>query len=185
MKHLSLFLLPLLLAGCIPLKPPAKGNELDASGRAAFLSSINTKRANAATISCVGGAGLGYADPETFAAASPNLIWNAKLETAALNNATFLAANEFNIASGDPHNGAGNGNIAARVLSAGYNLSSAGETIARGQSTSDAVAQDWQISSNAHCNIMLDKTMKDIGAASVTSPSGQKYWVMVVGRVQP
>ena len=185
MKHLFLLVLPLILAGCIALKPPVKSNELDASGRAAFLSAINTKRSGAATISCVGGGVLKYQDPETYTGASPDLTWNAKLEAAALNNASFLASSDFNIATGDPHNSAGNGNIAARVLSTGYNMSSAGETIARGQSTPDAVAQDWQISSNAHCNIMLDKTMKDIGAASVTSPSGQKYWVMVVGRVQP
>jgi Cysteine-rich secretory protein family len=185
MKRLFLLLLPFALVGCIPLKPPAKTNELDASGRAAFLSAINAKRSGATAISCVGGSNLGYADPENFAVPSPDLTWNAKLEAAALNNASFLASNEFNIATGDPHNGAGNGNIAARVLSTGYNMTSAGETIASGQATAAAVAQDWQTSSNAHCNIMLDAKMKDIGAASVTSPNGRRYWVMVVGRVQP
>ena len=184
MKLLALGL-PLLLAGCITSpSAPAKPNELDAAGRTAFLEAINLKRDAAKNISCAGGSGLGYADPEPHANPSPRVIWNAKLEAAALNNASFLAAKQANITTGDPHNGAGNGSVSSRVLSANYQFATAGETIASGQANASIVAQNWQDSTNGHCNLMLDPVMKDVGGALVTSASGTKYWVMVIGKLQ-
>ena len=70
------------------------------------------------------------------------------------------------------------------MLSANYNYTRAGETIASGQATASAVAQDWQDSTNGHCNLMLDVGMNDVGAALVTSANGTKYWVMVIGKSQ-
>jgi hypothetical protein len=170
------------LVACIPpTKPPAKPNELD---QGAFLSAINAKRANPQGITCVGGGSLGYNDPQTYSGPVPNLNWNARLEAAALNNAAYLSSHDFNIATGDPHNGAGNGSVSSRALGANYAFSSVGETIASGQSTAVQVANEWQTSTNGHCNLMLDSGMKDIGAAMVTSPTGTQYWVMVVGKAQ-
>ncbi len=172
-----------LLTACPTLKPPpTRGSELDASGKQAFLDAINARRANASSITCFGGAGLGYADPENFTQVAPPLIWNTRLEAAATNQASFLATNTVDISTGDPHNGAGNGTLSARVVGANYQYSFAGETIASGQTSATEVAAAWQISTNAHCNIMLDSTAKDIGAAMVTGGNGQKYWVMVVGK---
>ena len=109
---------------------------------------------------------------------------SAELAAAALNNASFLSTKQFDIITGDPHNNAGNGTVGGRVLSANYQFATAGETIASGQATASAVAQDWQDSTNGHCNLMLDAGMKDVGGALVTSASGTKYWVMVIGKSQ-
>jgi uncharacterized protein YkwD len=174
--------LTLLLTACPALKPPARGSELDTSGKQSFLNAINQQRTNAPGITCSGGAGLGYADPQTFTQAAPPLVWNTRLEAAALSQASFLAVNTVDISTGDPHNGAGNGTLSARVVNANYSYSFAGETIAAGQSNATEVAAAWQISTNAHCNIMLDSSAKDIGAAMVTGGNGQRYWVMVVGK---
>ena len=184
MKLLALFL-PLLLAGCMTSpSAPVKPNELDAFGRVAFLEAINAKRDVATTIACDGGSGLGYASPQTYSGFSTRVIWNDKLAAAALGNAAFLAAKQVDITSGDPHNGAGNGRVDSRVLSANYNFVTVGETIASGQPNASVVAQDWQDSTNGHCNLMLDPAMKDVGAAVVTSTNGTKYWVMVIGKPQ-
>ena len=184
MKLLALSL-PLLLAGCMTFpSAPAKPNELDAAGRAAFLEAINLKREDAKNIICNGGGGLGYPSPETHPNPSDRVIWNAKLEAAALNNASFLATNQVNITIGDPHNGAGNGSVGGRVLNANYSFAMAGETIASGQANASIVAQDWQDSTNGHCNLMLDPVMKDVGGALVTSANGTRYWVMVIGKPQ-
>lgn len=184
MKPLAL-LMPLLLAGCM-ISPavPTKLNELNTAGKATFLEAINLKRDVAQSIVCNGGAGLGYAPAQTHPSLSARVIWNTKLEAAALNNASFLAANQVNITSGDPHNDAGNGQVGARVLSTNYIFAIAGETIASGQPNAGVVAQDWQGSTNGHCNLMLDPVMKDVGGALVTSADGTRYWVMVIGKPQ-
>ena len=184
MKPLAL-LFPLLLAGCMTSPAaPSQRNELDAVGRAAFLEAINLKRDASTTITCTGGGALGYANPQSYASNPTRVVWNSKLAVAALSNASFLAAKQVDITSGDPHNGAGNGTVGGRVLSANYQFATAGETIASGQATASAVAQDWQDSTNGHCNLMLDAGMKDVGGALVTSASGTKYWVMVIGKSQ-
>ena len=168
------------------ISPPisTKLNELDATGKSAFIAAINAERGAATTISCAGGTSLGYNNPQSYTAASTPVIWNAKLEAAALNNASFLAANQVNITTGDPHNNAGNGRVDTRVLSTNYMFAIAGETIASGQPNAAVVAQDWQDSTNGHCNLMLDPVMKDVGGALVTSASGTRYWVMVIGKSQ-
>jgi hypothetical protein len=182
MKPLAL--LPLLLAGCITSPvAPAKPNELDAVGKSAFLEAINTKRDVAQSITCSASGGS-FPPSQTYSGPSARVIWNTKLEAAALNNAAFLAVKEVNISSGDPHNGAGNGTVGSRVLNANYSFATVGETIASGQLSASIVAQDWQDSTNGHCNLMLDPAMKDLGGALVTSASGAKYWVMVIGKPQ-
>lgn len=184
MKPLAL-LLPLLLAGCIPSpSAPAKPNELDAAGRAAFLEAINLKRDAATTIICSTGGGAGFPPSQTYSGPSVRVVWNAKLEAAALNNASFLAVNQVNVSSGDPHNDAGNGTVSNRVLRTNYSFVTAGETIASGQANASIVAQDWQTSTNGHCNLMLEPAMKDVGGALVTSANGTRYWVMVIGKPQ-
>lgn len=184
MKPLAL-LMPLLLAGCMLSPPiPTKLNELDAAGKVVFLEAINLKRDAAQSIVCNGGAGLGYAPSQTHSGPSARVIWNDKLAAAALSNAAFLASKQIDITTGDPHNGAGNGQVGARVLSTNYLFAIAGETIASGQPNADVVAQDWQGSTNGHCNLMLDPVMKDVGGALVTSSSGTRYWVMVIGKPQ-
>ncbi len=188
MKLLAL-LMPLLLAGCM-ISPPisTKPNELDAAGKAAFIAAINAKRGDATTITCVGGASLGYKNPQSYLAASAPVIWNDKLAAAALNNASFLATRQVDISSGDPHNDAGNGTVFVRVSSTKYPFAQAGETVASGTGaffiTAAEVAQGWQDSTNAHCNLMLDPAMKDVGGALVTSANGTRYWVMVIGKPQ-
>jgi hypothetical protein len=180
MKRVAL--LALGLVACIPpVKPPVKPNELD---QGTFLSAINAKRATRQAITCTGGMNLGYPSPQSFAGPANAYTWNARLAAAALNNAAFLSSNEVNIATGDPHNGAGNGDIAARALGAGYAFTGIGEAIAAGQVSAEGVADDWQTSTNGHCNLMLDSAMTEMGAAMVTSPTGTRYWVMVVGKPQ-
>ena len=184
MKPLAL-LLPLLLAGCITSpSAPAKTNELDKAGRDAFLEAINLKRDAATSITCSTSGGGGFPASQSYAAPSARVLWNLKLEAAALNNASFLAVNQVNIANGDPHNDAGNGTVGSRVLSANYSFATAGETIASGQVNASIVAQDWQTSTNGHCNLMLEPVMKDVGGALVTSANGTRYWVMVIGKPQ-
>lgn len=183
MKLLALFL-PMLLASCITSpSAPAKPNELDAAGKTAFLEAINSKRDAAQSITCSASSGS-FPPSQTYSQPSTRVIWNAKLEAAALNNASFLAVKEVNISSGDPHNDAGNGSVADRLLKANYTYMTAGETIASGQASASIVAQDWQDSTNGHCNLMLDPAMKDVGGALVTSTSGTRYWVMVIGKPQ-
>ena len=177
-------LLPLLLAGCITSpSAPAKPNELDAVGRTAFLEAVNLKRDAAQSIMCSANGGS-FPPSQTYSQPSARVIWNAKLAAAALNNASFLAVKQVNISSGDPHNDAGNGTVSDRVLSANYSFATAGETIASGQANASIVAQNWQDSTNGHCNLMLDPVMKDVGGALVTSANGTRYWVMVIGKPQ-
>ncbi len=188
MKLLAL-LMPLLFVGCItPSIAITKPNELDAAGKTAFVAAINAKRGDATSISCVGGANLGYPNPQSYLAASAPVSWNDKLAAAALNNASFLATKQVDISSGDPHNGAGNSTVFVRVSNTKYPFAEAGETVASGTGaffrTAAEVAQGWQDSTNAHCNLMLDPSMKDVGGALVTSSSGTRYWVMVIGKPQ-
>jgi uncharacterized protein YkwD len=181
MKKLWLSLWLLILSSCNTFSLTAgKPNEI--TDHTALLNAINALR-QSSTTKCipVGGA---VAD----ATAQPSqavYTWNANLEKSALSHANYLEQHNINISVGDPHNGAGDSSVGARVQAAGFTGLVYGENIGGGQLSVKQLLDQFQASNNGHCQNLMDADFTTIGAALVTdtdnAPVGN-YWVLNFGK---
>ena len=90
-------------------------------------------------------------------AAAPALTYNSLLERAAQDHAADMASkNYFNHTSLDGRK------FSQRITNAGYGWRTAGENIAAGQPTPEAVVQGW-LQSPGHCANIMNPAFKDIG----------------------
>lgn len=96
---------------------------------------------------------------------------NAQLTQAATTHANDMNQNNF-----FSHTGSDGSNIGTRVTRTGYSWSTAGENIARGQTSPQNVMNDWMNSSGHRANI-LNSNFTEMGLAHVGL-----YWVQVFAR---
>ena len=113
----------------------------------------------------------------TFAATQP-LIWNSMLMASSTGHSTDMAnKNYFSHTSLDGRT------VDKRITAAGYRVTAAGENIAAGQTTVQAVITGWT-NSAGHCRNMMNPTCRDVGVACVRNDASayRRYWTMNLGR---
>lgn len=112
---------------------------------------------------------------------APALRWHAGLETMSQRQAAWVAL------SGEAqHLGPAGESLAQRALAAGYSHTAIAENVALGLPTAEVAVQAWQ-GSAAHCKNMMDRRLRDAGAACVQSAAGPA-WVLTLAAsraVQP
>jgi uncharacterized protein YkwD len=154
-------------AGAAPA--PATANaELSTCGLGNFSTSIlqriNQLRASGATCGSSG----------QFAPA-PAVGWNAKLTQAADGHSQDMAARNY-----FDHTSADGRTFSQRIDATGYAWSAAGENIAAGYPSVDAVMDGWT-KSPGHCANLMNPNFSEIGVACVPGTSSttyNNYWTM-------
>lgn len=94
----------------------------------------------------------------TFMPAVDNLVWNSKLELAALKHSKDMFDHKYF----DHIDKKGHGPN-ARISKEGYIWSTCGENIAKGQRTVEEVMNGWIIS-EGHCKNIMNKSFKEVGS---------------------
>ena len=154
------------IVAAAPFSPPP---EADANGVAArVLALVNQARSQPRR--CGG---------QPFNAASP-LVLDSALTRAAAMHADAMAAGNFL-----DHRGRDGSMPSDRATRAGYNWRSVGENIAMGQTTPEAVVQDW-LKSPEHCANIMEPVFQHMGIAFAVRPSseGGIYWAQTFGRTR-
>lgn len=108
-------------------------------------------------------------------AATATLSWNCTLETVAYEHSQDMGDNNF-----FSHTGSDGLSVGNRVTNAGYDWYAAGENIAAGQPTIDAVMAAW-LGSPGHCANIMSTSYTEIGAASYAASGSDYsiYWTQV------
>lgn len=138
--------------------------------RAEVLRRLNEARAAGASCGARG----------SFAAAGA-LAWNDPLTAAAQGHSADMAAKDyFSHVSQDGRT------FTQRIEAAGYAWSSAGENIAAGQRSVQAVVDGW-MASDGHCANIMGASFRDVGMACVQAPAGSRsaygwYWTLNLAR---
>ncbi|HEY9026768.1 MAG TPA: CAP domain-containing protein [Burkholderiaceae bacterium] len=135
-----------------------------------LLQRINTLRA----------AGANCGSSGTFAATGA-LTWNGQLTQAADGHSQDMAAANF-----FSHTGSNGSAFDQRISATGYKWSTAGENIAAGYSSVDAVMDGW-ISSPGHCANLMNPNFSEVGVSCVPGSSTttySSYWTMDLAKPQ-
>lgn len=112
---------------------------------------------------------------QSFAATGP-LAFNANLRTAAYNHSRDMALNNY-----FSHTGLNGSTPWDRMTAAGYtNYRAAGENIAAGQSTPEAVVAGW-LKSSGHCANIMNPAFKELGVGYFAGGSYGHYWTQDFG----
>lgn len=113
----------------------------------------------------------------TFYAAAPALAYNSLLERAAQGHAADMASKNY-----FSHTGLDGRTFSQRITAAGYSWRTAGENIAAGYATPEAVVQGW-LQSPGHCANIMNSAFKEIGVGYGTSAAStyRHYWVQNFG----
>ncbi len=98
------------------------------------------------------------------------LVWNARLEKAALAHANDMLRNNF-----FAHKGSNGSNIGDRASKAGYKWYAVGENIAEGYGSFQATLLAWK-ASPGHCRNIMHVGHKEMGVAHV-----KDFWVQDFG----
>lgn len=154
------------IVAAVPFTPPPQA---DANGVAArVLGLVNQARAQPRRCGA-----------QPFNAAPP-LILDSALTRAAATQAQAMASGNFL-----DHQGRDGSTPADRATRAGYNWRTVGENIAMGQTTPEAVVQDW-IRSPEHCANIMEPVFQHMGVAFAVRPSseGGIYWAQTFGRTR-
>ena len=183
MKNVILVLTLLTFSSCNTFQlTTGKANLLTGISQTNLLAAINDFRASNTSCTTAG------VTTTYTPGALPAYTWNIKLETAALSHANFLEQRNKNIAIGDPHNGAGDASVGVRLQAAGFFGSTYGENIGAGQLTIDTLIEAFRVSTNGHCNNLMDSDFTQVGAAFIfdDDAAGVKkhdnYWVLDFGK---
>lgn len=134
-----------------------------ANFQAEMLARINAYRAAGAV--CGGTA---------YPAASA-VSWNGQLQAAA----TVMASDIARTGS-HSHIGSDGSTFGSRIAAAGYSYSYAGENIAWGYGSVQAVVDAW-MASTAHCQNMMKPEFREIGASCVRSGAGDTAFALEFG----
>lgn len=112
---------------------------------------------------------------QRFAATGP-LAYNANLRAAAYNHSKDMAVNNY-----FSHTGRDGSSPWDRMKAAGYtNYRAAGENIAAGQPTPEAVVDGW-LKSPGHCANIMNPNFKELGVGYFAGGSYGHYWTQDFG----
>jgi uncharacterized protein YkwD len=134
--------------------------------RQAALDAINAARATGR--SC---------GSKTFAPAQA-LQWNFVLEKVAVAHSSDMINRQFFAHMNPDGNKAG-----VRFLNAGYEWSSYGENLGKGQTALSEVMNEW-LNSPTHCENLMDPDYKDFALACISDDAGARqtlYWTQLFG----
>lgn len=163
MKRSLYALLLLALSACAPRATPASPVAAPAS-LAPLLQRVNAVRQ------------LGYdCGPRGVFGPAPPVVWNARLERAALEHSRDMAAQGL-----FSHSGSDGSTPAQRVERSGYAWSAVGETLAYGgpgHFSPSSVIDAW-LGSPGHCATLLEPDFAELGAAVVSAELD--YWTLVM-----
>jgi uncharacterized protein YkwD len=132
-----------------------------------ILDRMNAERAKGASCGAQG----------NFAPTTP-VTWNTKLEQAAIGHSTDMVSKNF-----FAHVSSNGGTLATRITAAGYVYSTAGENIAAGYPSVDAVMTGW-MQSDGHCANVMRPSFKEVAVACLRgtpSTTYNNYWTMNLG----
>lgn len=107
---------------------------------------------------------------ETYYPPVGSVSWNDKLEQAAINHSTDMFENDF-----FSHTSSDGSTLTHRLQVVEYNYSSAGENIAFGYTTEQAVLDAW-LNSQGHCANIMNASFKEMGVGRVGN-----YWTQNFG----
>ena len=127
-----------------------------------MVAAINAARAVARVCSEPGMSG-------SFAPAPP-LTWSPLLAMSAHRESADMAAGNF-----ISHTGSDGSTPFTRISDTGYRYTAAGENIAVGQPTVDAVMSDW-LSDYGHCANIMSPDFSNVGTSLVIGPTGYRYY---------
>lgn len=130
----------------------------------AMLAAVNQARATARTCGT------------TQYAAAPPLTLDSRLTTAAQGHSTDMATRNF-----FSHTGSNGSTPWARITATGYRYSYAGENIAAGYATVDAVMRGW-LASPGHCANIMNRNFTQLGVGYATGGSYRHYWTQDFAR---
>ncbi|MCX7782668.1 MAG: CAP domain-containing protein [Meiothermus sp.] len=108
------------------------------------------------------------------------VVWNSKLEAAALAHSQDMQGHNF-----FSHSGSNGSNPGQRITQAGYSAASWGENIAAGYADMNAVLRGWLESPSGHCEAIKSAGFSEIGAALAqgnASNAYRAYWTLVFAR---
>jgi uncharacterized protein YkwD len=108
------------------------------------------------------------------AAKRPALAVSSKLQAAAERHAKDMAAHKLMA-----HKGSDGSSAINRITSAGYQYRRAGENIAAGYFTTDALMKGWMNSPRHKRNVL--GSFSQIGVAYATAEDGKRYWCVTFG----
>lgn len=106
----------------------------------------------------------------TFMPAVDTIIWNSKLELAALKHSKDMFDHKY-----FDHINKKGLSPSSRITREGYIWSTCGENIAKGQKTVEEVMNGW-IMSEGHCKNIMNKSFKEVGSGST-----ETIWVQNFG----
>lgn len=138
-----------------------------------ILSLINAARARGA--SC---------DSARLWPAAEPLAWSVRLaEVAELQSREMATLDRLG------HHDTRDQGLAQRLRNSGYSFSTAGENVAVGYRSLDAVIEAW-LASESHCVTIMNPAVLELGVACVDGdksgdPVQDRYWTMVVGKPKP
>ena len=106
----------------------------------------------------------------------PELRWDDQLAKTAAAHAQDMANNKY-----FAHRSPGGADVRDRANDTGYNWRTLGEILAMGPKDFATAIGMW-LKSNKHCEVLIDPSFVEFGAAAVKPPSGSTYWVVVFGQ---
>lgn len=139
-------------------KKASKSQELSSEQKNEMLKQVNLLRSSGCTCG------------ETDKPKVDTLVWNNKLEEAAIAQAVYMDKIQKLT-----HDGPNNNQPMDRVKSAGYKPRAVGENVAWNYKDVYTVVLGWE-ASEGHCNNMMNPEFTEMGAAKVG-----EYWVQVFG----
>ena len=103
------------------------------------------------------------------------LTWDYRLERAAERHSSYMANNDF-----VSHTGSDGSSFIDRINQTGYIWRRAGENVAGGQRSIEAVMRAW-MSSRGHCRSIMNANFEQMGASLVENSSARYhfYWTQV------
>jgi uncharacterized protein YkwD len=115
---------------------------------------------------------------EELAPATHTLVWHCTIAAAAQKHSDDMADNNF-----FSHTGSDGTNVADRLTNAGYSWRTAGENIAAGQTSVEAVMTDL-LESPGHCLNIMNNRFEEMGAALAENPDAEyrRYWTQNFAR---
>ncbi|MBL4561309.1 MAG: CAP domain-containing protein [Labilibaculum sp.] len=100
-----------------------------------------------------------------------SIVWNGKLEIAALKHSKDMMDNNF-----FSHTSSNGDTFLTRIGDAGYIYSSAGENIAMGYPSEESVMNGW-LTSQGHCANIMNSSFTEMGVGRV-----ENYWTQNFGK---
>ncbi|MGB3363686.1 MAG: CAP domain-containing protein, partial [Thermodesulfobacteriota bacterium] len=111
-----------------------------------------------------------------FFPAAPEVIWDIRIQDAALAHSVDMAQNQ-----NFSHTGTDGSNTGDRLLIQDYNWSTWGENILVGLDDAPDAVDAW-IGSTGHCSIIMNPSLKEVGAGvaqGIFQGRSASYWTLV------